>query len=194
MIVYQPAVLHTGWSDLKHLAFELAKTLISAEKPIVLKADAESVQLGACSVLTSAILALYAREIGQDDWEGLTRDFREIRLRRKQEHGRTLSFYLLAPKFSEGLVRQIESKEPHLYLYEWYFVHSRTDEAILIRELKESAHSFRAEQGLKNRNQESFATPYYFLKPKLSPSESAAFARLNAELRHSRLPHSSRAV
>ena len=178
MVIYRPAEQRPAQTELDRITTELAKCLLPAGKLLESRVEAGHVHflIRSVSVLTS--FELYARDLKPGAFEGILRTATELESKRKQQNDPDLNeinIYLFAHHFSDDFLEQLPSVLVEIRLFEWSSLHSKSGDAVLIREQKSRSVPSRVpSDGLAEER---------IIQRELNTPELIAFARFGMELR-----------
>ncbi|MBI3999743.1 MAG: hypothetical protein HY351_03930 [Candidatus Omnitrophica bacterium] len=191
MIIYQPAAFHSNQDGLSHLAVELINGLVPTGKLLSSRVEADSAHLMLQTTSTLIAFEVYSREVGEEIFETILKLRAFLEAKRKEQNDPTLkdtSIYLLGTDFSHEFLKQVPSRLIGIRLFDWYFIRSGTQEAVMVRELKtEGDCSKRAIDSIQKDPTRNRLQTYSFYQ-ELSTQEFIALSRLGMELRNRR-PH-----
>ena len=191
MIIYQPAAFHSNQDGLSHLAVELINGLVPKGKLLSSRVETDSAHLMLQTTSTLIAFEVYSREIGEEIFETILKLRVFLEAKRKEQKDPTLkdiAIYLLGTDFSHEFLKQVPSRLIGVRLFDWYFIRSGTQEAVMVRELKaEGGYGNRAIDSIQKDPTRNRLQPHSFYQ-ELSTQEFIALSRLGMELR-SRRPH-----
>jgi len=186
MMVYQSVDFRTEQGDLNRLAIELARHLIPRARPLSSQMGNEAVHLLLQTPSKLTAFDLYNRELGEEAFEIVLRITAELESKRREQNNpllKGIQVYLLAKHFPKDILRRIPLGFAEIRLFEWSFIRSEANDAILVREVTKDINQDKALNHVYQSEPLECLSQQHFLRQELNTPELVAFVRLGMELR-----------
>jgi hypothetical protein len=193
MLIYQPSVFCFDEIELNQATSFLAQKLFPSGKLLSTPSGSNpsSQLLRAGSLLVE--FQLYTCDLGDEAFETILKTATHLETKRREQHDPSLldiSVCLAAFSFSRDLLARFPSGLIRVSMFQWEFIRSGKEEAILLREIK---NNFVYEKEVVHHDTPTLKYPIEekepstsvpINSPELSTPELVAFARLGMELRN----------
>lgn len=186
MNIYEPLAVSRDQCDLKSIASRLAEFFLPGAVPISPPIYHHSARLMLRQKSVLVEFCLHADELGDDQYGSLLEEMARLEARRKEEHDPTLQEIAIcigAFGFSQNFLTRIPHDLIRVMLFEWSFLRSDKEEALLVRQVRRGNALEHGDGGgnLERLKHSLFA--HTKAPQDLSTPELVAFSRFGMELR-----------
>ena len=182
MIVYQSIDFRTDQSELNRLAIELARHLLPCARLLSSHMEDEAIRLLLEETSKLTLFHLYYNELSEEAFEVILKTVAELESKYRTPP-KKIQVYLLAKNFQRNILPRLPFKYSEICLFEWAFIRSEADAAILIREITKDITRDKMLNNVFQSEHLNYSLERRLLGQELDTSELVALARFGMELR-----------